>query len=80
MACTVAIRDSINKNDVLPDFANLAKELLGFNFVQIFTQIRKRPPGMQFRVLWPAKIDGEVEVYSNSSQIELKGKLGFRIH
>ena len=80
MACTVAIRDSINKNDVLPDFANLAKELLGYNFVQIFTQIRKRPPGMQFRVLWPAKIDGEVEVYSNSSQIELKGKLGFRIH
>ena len=80
MAATVAIRDSINKNDILPDFQNLAKELLGYNFVQIFTQIRKRPPGMQFRVLWPAKIDGEVEVYSNSSQIELKGKLGFRIH
>jgi len=80
MACTVCIRDAINKNDALPDFANLAKELLGYNFVQIFTQIRKRPPGMQFRVLWPAKIDGDVEVYSNSSQIELKGKLGFRIH
>lgn len=80
MAATVAVRDAINKDNALPDFQNLAKELLGYNFVQIFTQIRKRPPGMQFRVLWPAKIDGEVEVYSNSSQIELKGKLGFRIH
>lgn len=80
MAATVAVRDAINNGNALPDFQNLAKELLGYNFVQIFTQIKKRPTGMTFRVLWPAKIDGTVEVYSNSSQIELKGKLGFRIH
>lgn len=80
MAVTVAVRDAINNGNALADFQNLAKELLGYNFVQIFTQIKKRPPGMTFRVLWPAKIDGTVEVYSNSAQNELKGKLGFRIH
>lgn len=83
MACTVCVIKSINNNDALPDFQNLAKELLGYNFVQIFTQIKggaKRPGGMTFRVLWPAKIDGTVECYSNSSQKDLKGKLGFRIH
>jgi hypothetical protein len=83
MAATVAVRDAINKGNALPEFQNLAKELLGYNFVQIFTQIRggaKRPGGMTFRVLWPAKIDGQVETYSNSSQLDLKGKLGFRIH
>jgi hypothetical protein len=80
MAATVAVRDAINKGNALPEFQNLAKELLGYNFVQIFTQIRKRPAGMTFRVLWPAKIDGEIEIYSNSSQLDLKGKLGFRIH
>lgn len=80
MAVTVAVRDAVNVRNALPDFQNLAKELLGYNFVQIFTQIKKRPPGMSFRVLWPAKIDGTVEIYSNSAQNELKGKLGFRIH
>lgn len=80
MAATVAARDAVNSGNALPDFQNLAKELLGYNFVQIFTQIKKRPPGMSFRVLWPAKIDGTVEIYSNSSQNDLKGKLGFRIH
>lgn len=80
MAATVAVIKSLNDANILPDFQNLAKELLGYNFVQIFTQIKKRPPGMQFRVLWPAKIDGTVEAYSNSSQKDLKGKLGFRIH
>lgn len=82
MACTVCVVKSLN-NGILPDFQNLAKELLGYNFVQIFTQIKggaTRPGGMQFRVLWPAKIDGTVEAYSNSSQKDLKGKLGFRIH
>jgi len=80
MACTKCVVDSINKNNILPEFSQLTKEILGFNFVQIFTKIGKRPAGMSFRVLWPAKIDGEVEAYSNSSQKDLKGKLGFRIH
>lgn len=80
MAATIAVIKSVNDANILPDFQNLAKELLGYNFVQIFTQIKKRPPGMTFRVLWPAKIDGTVEAYSNSSQKDLKGKLGFRIH
>lgn len=83
MACTVCVIKSVNNANILPEFQNLAKELLGYNFVQIFTQVRggaKRPGGMTFRVLWPAKIDGTVEAYSNSSQKDLKGKLGFRIH
>lgn len=83
MAATVAVVKSVNNANILPDFQNLAKELLGYNFVQIFTKIvggKTRPGGMQFRVLWPATIDGTVEAYSNSSQKDLKGKLGFRIH
>jgi len=78
MACTRAIIDSINKNGALPEFEKTTKEILGYNFVQIFTRIMKRT-GMTVRVLWPAKIDGKVTLYSNSSQNGMNGRLGFSI-
>lgn len=78
MACTRAIIDAINKNNALPEFEKTTKEILGYNFIQVFTRIMKRS-GMTVRVLWPAKIDGNVTLYSNSSQNGMNGRLGFSI-
>jgi len=78
MQCTYAITNGVNKRGAFPNFEPMAKEILGMNFMQIWTSVKSK--GMTFRVLWPAKIDGEVELWSNSSQNEMNGRMGFRIH
>ena len=78
MQCTYAITNGVNKGGAFPNFEPMAKEILGMNFMQIWTSVKSK--GMTFRVLWPAKIDGKVELWSNSSQNEMNGRMGFRIH
>ena len=78
MACTKAVLESINKNGALPEFEKTTKEILGYNFIQIFTRLMKSKGGL-VRVLWPAKIEGKVTLYSNSSQTGMNGRLGFSI-
>lgn len=78
MAATRAVLDAINKNGALPEFEKTTKEILGYNFIQIFTRLMKSKGGL-VRVLWPAKIDGNVTLYSNSSQTGMNGRLGFSI-
>jgi hypothetical protein len=78
MAATKAVLEGINKNGALPDFEKTTKEILGYNFIQIFTRLMKSQGGL-VRVLWPAKIDGKVTLYSNSSQTGMNGRLGFSI-
>lgn len=70
----------INSGDVIPNFRKLVLEILGYNFVQLFTDIKGKKKQFQVRVLWPAKLDGNVEVYSKSYAAEPgKGKLSFSI-
>lgn len=70
----------MNKGDAIPNFRKLVLEILGYNFVQLFTDIKGKQKQFQVRVLWPAKIDGNVEVYSKSYAAEPgKGKLSFSI-
>ena len=86
MECTRQIMAGINKHGAFPKFESMAKEILGMNFMQIWTTISagrgkvKKGRGMSFRVLWPAKIGGSIELWSNSSQTRMNGRMGFRIH
>lgn len=70
---------AVNKG-AIPNFRELVLEILGYNFVQLFSDFKGRNKLLNVRVLWPAKIDGNVEVYSKSYAAEPgKAKLSFSI-
>lgn len=76
------IRDAINKHDALPEFQQTVRTVLGDNFMQIYTIVKgdaKNGGSLDIRVLYPAKIDGKVEVSSKTTQQQLIGKLSFSI-
>ena len=67
-------------SEAIPNFRELVLEILGYNFVQLFSDFKGKNKNLEVRVLWPAKIDGKVEVYSKSYAAEPgKGKLSFSI-
>jgi len=75
-----ALIEAVNKNNALPNFEPMAREILQQNFIQIFA----RPKGMdlEFDVLWPNKdlATGKIELYSKSSSTDPgKGKLSFSV-
>ena len=68
----------------LPEFQKIVREVLGDNFIQIYTDLKgnKESGGnVSVRIMYPANITEEVkvEVDSGSSQKEMGGRLGFRI-
>lgn len=76
--------DAINKYNALPEFQKIVREVLGDNFIQIYTDLKgnKESGGnVSVRIMYPANITEEVkvEVDSGSSQKEMGGRLGFRI-
>jgi len=71
---------AVNDHDVIPNFRKLVLEILGYNFVQLFSDFKGRDKRLEVRVLWPAKIDGNVKIDSKSYAAEPgKGKLSFSI-
>lgn len=71
---------AVNTANIIPNFRELVLEILGYNFVQLFSDFKGKDKMLSVRVLWPAKIDGQVEVYSKSYAGEPgKGKLSFSI-
>jgi hypothetical protein len=62
------VLDAINKKNALPAFRKTALELLGYNFVQIYSRIRQNK--LFADVLWPGKVNGLVEIYSKSSSAD----------
>lgn len=62
------VLDAINKKNALPAFRKIALELLGYNFVQIYS--RERQGKLFADVLWPGKVNGIVEIYSKSSSAD----------
>lgn len=77
---TKALIEAVNKNNALPNFEPMAREILQKNFIQIFA----RPKGgeLTFDVLWPNKemATGKIELYSKSSSTDpAKGKLSFSV-
>ena len=76
------VRDAVNKFNALPEFQQTVRTVLGDNFMQIYTIVKgndKNGGTLDVRVLYPAKIDGKVEVSSKTSQTQLIGKLSFSI-
>jgi hypothetical protein len=60
----VTVKDVIKivNAGLIPGFRETVLELLDENFMQIFTRdIGKK---LEFEVLWPGKIDGNVQLYS----------------
>jgi hypothetical protein len=62
------VLDAINRKNALPAFRKTALELLGYNFVQIYS--RERQGKLFADVLWPGKVNGLVEIYSKSSSAD----------
>lgn len=62
------VLDAINRKNALPAFRKTALELLGYNFVQIYSRVRQDK--LFADVLWPGKVNGIVEIYSKSSSAD----------
>lgn len=78
------VLDAVNKHNALPEFQKIVREILGDNFMQIYTDISGNPEKggeVKVRILYPADITEEVKVgvASKSSQTKMGGKLAFSI-
>jgi hypothetical protein len=72
------ILDIINKQNAFPAFRKTVLEILGYNFIQIFS--RERQGKLFADVLWPGTVNGSVEIYSKSSSADPKHqKLSFSV-
>jgi hypothetical protein len=77
---TKAIIEAVNKNNALPNFEPMAREILQKNFIQIFA--RPKNGELTFDVLWPNKemATGKIELYSKASSTDPgKAKLSFSV-
>ena len=72
------ILDIVNKQNAFPAFRKTVLEILGYNFIQIFS--RERQGKLFADVLWPGTVNGHVEIYSKSSSADPKHqKLSFSV-
>jgi hypothetical protein len=73
-----ALLSAVNEKNALPGFRKTVLEILGYNFVQIFS--RERQGKLFADVLWPATVNGQVEMYSKSSSSDPEHqKLSFSV-
>jgi hypothetical protein len=69
---------SVNKDGSLPNLKKAVLEILGSNFIQIYSQIKGDK--LQAYVLWPNKVNGDVYLYSKAyADAPTKGKLSFYV-
>jgi hypothetical protein len=69
---------SVNKDGSLPNLKKAVLEILGSNFIQIYSEIKGNK--LQTFVLWPNKVDGDVYLYSKAyADAPTKGKLSFYV-
>jgi hypothetical protein len=69
---------SVNKDGSLPNLKKAVLEILGSNFIQIYSEIKGNK--LQTFVLWPNKVDGDVYLYSKAyADNPTKGKLSFYV-
>lgn len=69
---------SVNKDGSLPNLKKAVLEILGSNFIQIYSQIKGDK--LQAFVLWPNKVNGDVYLYSKAyADAPTKGKLSFYV-
>ena len=61
----------------VPNFREAILTSLGFNFVQIYSNIKNGK--LVTKAFWPAKVDGKVSLKSKSSSQEDKGKISYQV-
>jgi hypothetical protein len=61
----------------VPNFREAVLTSLGFNFVQIYSNIKNGK--LITRAFWPAKVDGKVSLKTKSSAQEDKGKISYQV-
>jgi len=68
---------AVNTDRAVPELRAALIESLGYNFVQLYTNVK----GSQLvtQAFWPAKISGQVKLKSKGSAGELKGKMSVEI-
>ena len=72
------ILDAVNKKNIFPKLNKTVLEILGYNFIQVFS--RERQGKLFADVLWPGTVNGHVEIYSKASSADPTGqKLSFSV-
>jgi len=61
----------------VPNFREAILTSLGFNFVQIYSNIKNGK--LVTKAFWPAKVDGKVSLKTKSSAQEDKGKISYQV-
>lgn len=61
----------------VPNFREAILTSLGFNFVQIYSNIKNGV--LETKAFWPAQINGRVMLKTKSSASEDKGKIGYQV-
>ena len=61
----------------VPNFREAILTSLGFNFVQIYSNIKNGV--LETKAFWPAQITGRVMLKTKSSASEDKGKIGYQV-
>ena len=61
----------------VPNFREAILTSLGFNFVQIYSNIKNGK--LITKAFWPAKVDGKVSLKTKSSAQEDKGKISYQV-
>jgi len=76
-AVTTDIMKAVNKGSAVPNLREALIESLGYNFVQLYTNVKG--DRLVTEAFWPAKISGQVKLKSKGSAGELKGKMSVEI-
>lgn len=67
----------VNEGSAIPNFKEALIESLGYNFVQLYTNVRGDK--LKTEAFWPAKISGQVKLKTKGSAGEMKGKISVEI-
>lgn len=77
-AVTTDIIDAVNKGSAVPNLREALIESLGYNFVQLYTNVKGNK--LVTEAFWPAKLNGEVKLKTKGSAADpKKGKLSVEI-
>jgi hypothetical protein len=68
---------AVNTDRAVPELRAALIESLGYNFVQLYTNVKGNQ--LVTQAFWPAKISGQVKLKSKGSAGELKGKMSVEI-
>lgn len=74
----VDVMNAVNKNNALPNFQAAAIEALGYNFIQIYSNIKGDK--LVSEAFWPGMVDGVVVLKTKAGATDpYQGKLSFQI-